>query len=289
MTAPTVTSGLGQAAIEDAAPQGDDLTCWSVTSILKTIGSSDGLIGWTANTVSAYAIDYRPVWEATLEHEGREAAIAKIAAGRFVRPKGQQRSAAELGSDIHAAIEAWVLDGTRPDTDDEISPFLDQVGDWLDRFQPEWHASEVAVYSPTFGYAGTADGFLTIDGVRCIIDFKTSRDSVDSRGKIKKPWSDVALQLAAYRHAEMAAVWRPRRHEKWRRRYYLLSPEEQAAAVPVPEVDAGLAIHVTPEHCIAYPVRCDEPVHEAFLYAVEAARWTYETSKNVIGTPLEKP
>ena len=60
-------------------------------------------------------------------------------------------------------------------------------------------------------------------------------------------------------------------------------------AVPVPEVDGGLCIHVTPMHCHAYPVACGPAVHEAFLYCLEAARWSFETSKAVIGPRLVHP
>jgi hypothetical protein len=61
------------------------------------------------------------------------------------------------------------------------------------------------------------------------------------------------LQLAAYRHAEFAAVWRARRFEQYSRRYYLLNPEERAMALPMPKTDGGLVIHITPEHCDVYP------------------------------------
>jgi hypothetical protein len=146
----------------------------------------------------------------------------------------------------------------------------------------------VCVYHPTMGYAGQSDAFLTIDGVRFIADYKTSKKAFDKRGNAKTPYPEqVALQLAAYAHAEMAAVWRPRRMEKFRRRYYLLGPAEQEMAVPVPEVDAGLAIMITPEFCTAYPVTVSESVFEAFLHVQEVSRWVNETSKRVMGHPLE--
>jgi hypothetical protein len=49
--------------------------------------------------------------------------------------------------------------------------------------------------------------------------------------------------------------------------------------VPVPTVTGGLCIHVTPEHCHAYIVRCDETVFESFLYV-------NEVSKSIIGDRL---
>jgi hypothetical protein len=75
--------------------------------------------------------------------------------------------------------------------------------------------------------------------------------------------------------------------EKFRRRYYLLSESERALAVPVPEVDGGLCIHITPEACEAYPIRCDEEAHRAFLYTLECFRWVNETARTAMGQPLE--
>jgi hypothetical protein len=81
-------------------------------------------------------------------------------------------------------------------------------------------------------------------------------------------------------------VWRPRRFEKFRRRYYLLSAAERELAVPVPEVDTGLVIQLSPESCESYPIRCDGEVHTAFLYVLEAFRWMNETSKTVMSDAL---
>jgi hypothetical protein len=66
----------------------------------------------------------------------------------------------------------------------------------------------------------------------------------------------------------------------------LLGEDERSVAVPMPEVDGGVAIHISPEHCTAYPVRCDEAVFEAFLFVAEAFRWANDLSKTVIGPPL---
>lgn len=125
--------------------------------------------------------------------------------------------------------------------------------------------------------------------MRLIVDYKTSRDGYDGRGNPKSPYPEAALQLAAYRYAELAAVWRPRRLERFRRRYYLLGADERDRAVPVPQVDGGAVIHLTPDHCEIFPVRCDEAVHEAFLFVQEAARWHLETSRDVIGRPMVPP
>lgn len=174
--------------------------------------------------------------------------------------------------------------------DDDVAPFLDQFDGWCQRFQPQYEAAEMTVYAPRFGYAGTCDAFLTVGGTRFVVDYKTSKKSVDARGKATSPYPEqVALQLAAYRYAEFAAAWAPRRMEQFRRRYYLLGEAERAMSVAVPEVDTGLVIHITPEHCEAWPMECGPDVHEAFLYVVEAARWLFQSSKTVMGLPLQPP
>lgn len=275
---------LGQAAIDGIKPADEDLRLWSVTTIIGAL-DKPALVYWSAEETAKAAVHQQKVWRA-LADENPDDAVEWLKNARFKRPPGQ-RSAAELGSAVHAACEEYALTGIRPDVDEEVEPFLNQFDEWLAKFQPSYQATEVTVYSPTYGYAGTCDGFLTIEGVPLIIDYKTSRKSVDGKGNPTGPYPEVALQLSAYRYAEMAAVWRPRRMEKFRRRYYLLSPAEQAAAVPVPEVEGGAVIHITPQHCDMYPVRCDRSVYEAFLFVQEAARWSFQTSKDVIGAPMQ--
>ena len=276
---------LGQPALDGQKPADDDERHWSVTTILGCL-KAEGLLYWTAEEAAKAAVNSAASLQSRIEEEGREAVIKWLRDARFRRAKGE-RTAAELGTEVHAACEAYALTGQRPDVDAEVQPFLDQFDRWAQEFQPVYQAAEVTVYSPSYGYAGTCDAFLTVGGVRCIVDYKSSRKSFDNRGNPTTPYPEVALQLAAYRHAELAAVWRPRRMEQYRRRYYLLGQAEREMAVPVPEVDTGLVIHITPDHCDAYPVECGPDIFEAFLFVQEAARWSFQTSKTVIGRPLE--
>ena len=306
---PAIHDGLGQKAIDGSDETPEDLACWSVTTIISVL-HKEGLVYWSAEETAKAAVKIAGSLPARLEEDGAEETIRWLRDARFRRP-ADALSSTSLGTVCHAAAEEYALTGTRPDDDrlvDLISRegrlnaagiaaetatlnrMLDQFDGWLQAFSPKYLAAEVTVYSPTYRYAGTCDGFLEIDGVRFIIDYKTSRKSTGSDGKPSRPYpSEVAPQLAAYRWAELAAVWRPRRTERFRRRYYLLSPDEQALAVPVPEVDTGLVIHITPEHCDAYPTRCDEEVHRAFLYLQEAFRWANETSRTAMGKPLTPP
>ncbi len=296
---------LGQEAVDVPGAESDDLVLWSVTTIIGVL-DKPALLYWAAEQTANAAIDSVATWQAMLADEGRDAAVKWLRDARFRRPKTRLSDTA-FGSVVHKVCETYALTGQKPGKDfveqlviDAGGPNVDieaelalvgkclqQFDAWLHRFQPGYQATEVCVYNPTYGYAGQADAFLTIDGVRFIVDYKSSRNSRDSQGRPKKPYPEqVGLQLAAYRYAEYAAVWRPRRFEKFRRRYYLLSESERELAIPVPEVDTGLVVQITPEACQAHPLRCDEEAHTAFLYAIEAFRWTNETSKTIMGDPL---
>jgi len=314
MTATAAT--LGQTALDVDAADTDDLVMWSVTTIIGAL-DKPALLYWTGEETARAAIQQQATWRGMLadcdsdctHSSARECPAVKwLRDARFRRPK-DLLSATDLGNVVHALCEDYALTGTRPDPEriaaeirnwggktvrvnleaPVVSTMLDRFDGWLQRAQPSYQATEVMVASPTYGYAGTADGFLTIDGFRSIIDYKTSREPDDAQGKPKTPYPEVAPQLAAYRWAELAAVWRPRRLEKFRRRYYLLNEAERAMAQPVPEVDGGLCIHITPAGCEAFPVRCDRSMHQQFLFIMEAARFAFETSKSVIGQPLTYP
>lgn len=279
---PTVEVG---SLVDVKTPDADDLRFWSVTTIIGTL-AKEGLIYWSAEEAVKAAVRVAKSLPARIEEEGEEAVIKWLRDARFRQPKGQ-RSAAELGSAVHAACEEYALTGVRPEVDDEVLPFLEQFDGWCERWQPEYFMAEASVYNLTYGIAGTLDAGLTIQGVPLVTDYKSTRKDVDGSGRPTGPYPEVGLQLAAYRHMELVATFAARRYERFRRRYYLLSEAEQALSAPMPKFDGGLCIHITPKRCVAYPVRCDEEVFESFLYVLEGARWALETSKSVIGAPLE--
>lgn len=272
---------VGQEPVDLKAPEPEDLEFYSATTIIGTL-DKPGLVYWAANEAAACAERDVEAWQAIKDASGSEEARRWIAGARYRPPKGQ-RTAADLGTAFHAAAEQYALTGQRPEIDDEVRPFFEQWDRWLQVAQPEYIAAEMTVYSPTYQVAGTCDGIFVLDGVPVIFDLKSSRKSFDNRGKPTRPYPEsVALQLACYAHAELAAVWRPRRYERFRRRIYLLSQAEQDQAVAVPKVDVGLAIHVTPEHCDAFKVCVDEDVYDAFLHTYECFRWVNDTSKFVM-------
>jgi hypothetical protein len=304
----TLDADLGQPILDVAEPAGDDLVLWSVTTIIDVIEKS-GITFWACEQTANCAIDMVDTWQAMLRDQGRDETLNWLIDARNRRPK-HQLSDKDLGTLVHDLIEYYGLTGQRPsreyceekvvamggpriDVAAEVQvagQMFNQFDAWAQDAQPEYQATEVAVYSPTYGYAGTADAFVTIGGVRFLVDYKSSRKSRTRGGKPKTPYAEqVGLQLGAYRYADYAAIWRPRRTEKFKRRYYLLGATERELAVPVPEVDAGLVIQITPESCQSFPINVDEESHRAFLYCLELFRWVEQTSKSVLGQPLAFP
>jgi hypothetical protein len=280
---------LGQTP-QVVSPDSDDLRLWSVTTIIGCL-DKPALVPWAAIKTAEAAVRQAPIWQSRLDNEGEDSAIEWLKQARFRRAAGQ-RSATELGTAVHKACEHKAIHGRYSDIDAhdlELRSYLVQFDQFLDHFQPEYVAAEVTVYHPTFGYAGTCDGIMEIDGARYIIDYKTTGEPYDRDGKAKGPYPEVAMQLAAYRYAEIAAVWRARQAEQFKRRYYLLSDTERELAVPVPEVDHGLVIWLTPQCYGVYPIRCDETIFDHFLACIDAARFVLDVGKTVIGNPLIPP
>jgi hypothetical protein len=292
----------------DVAEAGEqDQHFFSVTSILRAL-SSPALEYWAIKQTAMAAIDSQATWNAMLDDQGRLETVKWLCGARWRRPK-LELGADQLGTVVHKTCEHYALSGQKPSRDwvedlvrahaaptvhidsevNTVGQMLNQFDDWLARFQPEYSAAEMPVFNEQFGYAGSLDAILTIGGTKCLTDYKTRREPLDSKGNAQTPYGETALQLAAYRHAEIAAVFRARRVEKYKRRYYLLSPDERAMAPKMPQVDGGLCIILTPQSCEAYPVKCDQEVFDFFLYTFEAWRWLEDVSKRVVGDALIEP
>ena len=272
---------------DTAKPLEADERFYSVTTIIGALDKPD-LTYWAADETAKAAVRLAGSLAARVAEEGEDTVTKYLADARFRKPEGY-RSATELGTAVHDAVEQYALTGTRPVVDAEVLPYLDAFDRWATEFQPEYLAAEAAIFNRTFGYAGTLDAIVKIGGQTVIIDYKSTRRTHDNRGNPTGPYPEVALQLAGYRHAELIATFRARRMERYRRRYYLLSPDERVMAAPMPEVQGAVVLHLTPEHARAFPVRTDQAVYDAFLYVLEAFRWQQDLSKRVIGPPLEPP
>ena len=271
----------------DAKPQDEDLRFYSVTTLIGVL-DKPALMYWAAEQTAEAAVTVATSLNRRVKEEGRDVVVKWLRDARFRQPKGTV-SAAELGTQVHDAVEQYALTGVRPDIENpEVIPFLDRFDEWAQVWQPKYIAAEAAIYNKTFGYAGTLDAIAEIDGMKVILDYKSTRKSVDTNGKPTGPYPEAALQLAAYRHAELLATWRARRFEKFRRRYYLLNTAEEELGVKMPALDGAVVLHLTPQHATLHPVRADERVFEKFLHCIELFEWTNTIAKSVIGDPMTR-
>lgn len=225
-----------------------------VTSIINMLPKGF-LKFWAAKAVAEYAVDN--LGEVVgLAMRDRDATIDLLKRA----PDRDTRKAAETGSEVHDVFES-MAQGNRPRRlHPDIQVYADHFDAFLQEFQPEFIHLEETVWSEKHSYAGSFDVLAKIDGQLVIGDWKTTRSGVHE---------EVALQLAAYRHAD-----------------YIVRPD--GGTVPLPKVDGGFVLHVRPEGWGLYPIQCDDVVFQYFLHLREVFDWDRSVKGGVIGNPLNE-
>jgi hypothetical protein len=240
---------------------------WSVTTIIGGGLPKPALLPWGIKSVAEAAVQKRRTLMAMTSECERDGKCTPAdwcsscdAAVRWLKsaPYQQRDKAADMGTKIHEAAEAYKLGKPMPPWPEDIAPTMAQFERWLLAFGPTFEQTEASVYHRAQRYAGTLDSIVTLsDGRRVLIDYKTG----------KAVYPEVGLQLAAYRHAEFIGL-----------------PDGNEA--PVPEVDGAAVLHLRPDSWQFIDVRADDEVFTAFLYCRETFRFMEETSKTVIGEAL---
>jgi hypothetical protein len=164
-------------------PGADGLPCDSVTTILKGIGSNEGLIKW-AGTEAAICAQTERDYIATLTHDE---------AVRYIGTAHTRKrdSAANRGTDVHTVAEKMLRGQPISKIERDIyGGYIDALEAWFLEHKPRPLAIEATCWNLPAGYAGTADVIGRIRGNRglAVFDWKTSKDI----------YSEAAAQLAAY-------------------------------------------------------------------------------------------
>jgi hypothetical protein len=256
---------------------------WSVTTLIKKgLGFGEGMIQWAARVTAEQALDARQTLDQMIAEVGRDAAVSwLVEQRRKTSAKAQVR-----GTEVHAAAERLALGQDVGPVDPEHLPYVRQLSKWLEAFQPTYLMAECPLYNPTYGYAGTSDGIMELSGERLIFDYKTTDKGPNHPGS-RHPYPDVALQLCAYRRAELVGVLAEQRYAGWGGRFYVFDPT--AHHEPMPETDGAICIVISPEDCFAQVVRTDENVWRAFTYVQQVAGWQEELSHDVLKSILLPP
>jgi hypothetical protein len=227
---------------------------WSVTTILQAV-PKPALINWAKKFTAEYAVEHISALNELIAADP-DGAVDWLK-GAAYRDRNRK---AEIGSQIHAASEAYVLGKPFPKWPATIEKQMLAFERFLADYEPEFSMTEASVYNRSERYAGTLDGIVTIDGRVLVGDIKSG----------KAIYPEVALQLAAYRFAEFIGA--PDGSEK------AMYPTDGAFALHLPAEGGSYDV---------VDVRADEEVFKAFLYMRESFRWMEELSKTVLLGPLQ--
>lgn len=247
-----------------------DETFWSVTTILKAL-PKDALVAWGMKVVAEYAVrEYERLFAMVKAAGEDQDALAGVIGWLKGSPWRERDKAADIGTAVHARVEAHILGRPLPPPPlplrAKLSGFDEFIADFAPEFPTEFEAAEMTVYNRREKYAGTLDFAAFIGGRRLVVDTKAG----------KGVYPEAALQLTAYTHAEFTVI------------------DGQEIALPRP--DGGAVLHLTDEpnpmtgkRYAFIPVRTDDEMWRAFRYVREVFRFSEETSKSAIGVPLLGP
>lgn len=223
-----------------------------VTTIIGDGVPKPALIRWGMNTTAEYAINrWDQLGELPVADRLKELKGAAYA---------ERDAAAKRGTEVHALGESLVH-GLEVDVPDELAGHVESYVRFLDEWEPVVLVSEAAVCNYAVGYAGTLDLIADVNGQRLLIDLKTTRSGI---------YGETALQLAAYRYAEV----------------YL---DKAGVEQPMIPVDGCAAVWVRADGYDLIPVVADEAVFTEFRYAGRVARWQTKVSKTVVLPALTPP
>lgn len=217
---------------------------------------------WAAKMVAEFAVQHRDSW---MELPKTDA--IKLLKGA---PRSKRDDAGDRGTAVHNTIEAIVRGDGIPEglTEDELDcsmaakAFLDDRGSTI-------LASELTVFSPKYGYAGTLDLWDLHDGLLWVLDYKTSTGI----------YAEHAVQQAAYRNAEFAIVNKVSTgDEKWSGKIIPWGPEM---------VDRMGIVHVKADGAMLYPIRYTERLWTVFRAAAHVKMWQLDTDSFAGKTPRE--
>ena len=233
---------------------------WSVTTIISGGLPKQALIYWAANQVAEYVCD-NPDKVAMLLRPSADTDDARQAARDeaydFLKrtPWRARDKAADLGTAIHEATEAYVLGKPMPPWTPLVKPRMVQFERFLIDYGPEYQEGmvEAPVFNRTERYAGTLDAIALIGGRRLVLDEKSG----------KGVYPDVGLQLAAYRWAEFVGA-------------------PDGSENPMPETDGAAVLHLKDDGYDLIEVRADEQVFKSFLYVREVYRFKTDIEKTVL-------
>lgn len=221
-----------------------------VPGVTTVIGKLDkpALVTWAARQSAGYAIEHwAELGELPLMERAKRIEDARWATNKAATVRGHR---------VHALGEQLLQTGD-VDVPDELRGPVEAYARFLDRWQFEGVTTEAPVGHTGYQYAGTLDAIATSPKLGTVLlDVKTGNGV----------WPEVALQLAAYRYADLMLCPRdvvgPRGGVR-------VEYDER----PMPEVEGCYVAHVLADDVELVPVRAEEAEWQTFLYLREVFDW----------------
>lgn len=221
-----------------------------VTTILNEGLPKPALINWAANATAEAAVNR---WD-DLSGMGPADRLKVLKAARYE----DRDAAAKRGTEVHALAERLIL-GHEVAVPDELRGHVESYVRFLDEWGPNPVLTEVTVVNYTHGYAGTLDMVFDRGDGNILADIKTTRSGI---------YGETALQLAAYRYAEV-----------------YLTPEGE---MDMPDVEETWAIWVRADGYSVIPVDTSKHVFDDFRRVAATARAAKRLTQYVL-PELEAP
>jgi hypothetical protein len=195
-------------------------------------------------------------------------------------------AAADLGTEIHVAVEAHILGKPVPTWPLPIRARMTHFMQFMNDYELDPEASETKVYSRKHRYAGTLDilGRLRrIDDRMAVIDLKTGKGIYSDKFSPQVASYARADFLVADPHHPGAVQVTP---DKGKRYYTWNGPA--ADEHPMPDVQAGYILHLRDDGYDVYEITDLDKAFDAFLALLPVDRWL-NGGKNGVLRKLKKP
>jgi hypothetical protein len=238
-----------------------------VTTLINDGFPKKALQKWAGEVTADYYLDHRDELAALPLSEARK----RLAGAQYERSS----RAAARGSKVHKLAER-IGDGEVVAVPEGLEGYVHAAVSFLDDFDVQVVEAEFTVYSESWRWAGTPDliaDLIDADDpepdpllkrrVRWLLDYKT-------KDKESAVYGDVALQLAAYRHAEKMIG--------------AAGVEEDMIQVD----RCGIVQLYADGTYRLVPVTADESEFLIFSYVQQIALWA-DTNRRLVGDPIDPP
>lgn len=188
-------------------------------------------------------------------------------------PWQQKGQKADIGTAVHAEIEAYIKGTSKPQPALLVARHVAQFREFLEVIRPRIVLAEANVYNRTEAYAGRLDilayigdvvevapdgtEVLVEPGALYVLDVKTGSGV----------YPEAAYQAAAYARAQFIGL-------------------PDGTEVTMPRVDGAAALHLSEDGWELVPLVIDDDVFRDFLYIRENFDILERRSKRVVGQPV---